>query len=162
MASAIVGAFINELIELREFRQPILPMLLANGQVPGFSYWLKGMLKGGGLGIYGDLALGGIDRHGGFASALGRPGRRVYRPCAARTATEIAADDKKSRIGRRVVQTVKEVTPGANLWFSKGLTDRLVFAQLQHLLDGHAGAFFPAQGTDAEAQGGQPLFLGAW
>ena len=157
---ALMGLLINELIELKEFRQPILPTLLAKGQIPALDYWIKAVLKGGGLGIYGDLAFSGADRVGGFAAAIAGPVIGLTDRARSRTYAELTADDDKSRLGRRVVQVLKEVTPGANLWFSKGITDRLVFAQLQHMFDGHADAFFRRKEQMQQRKVGNKYFWG--
>jgi hypothetical protein len=58
------------------------------------------------------------------------------------------------------VQTLKEITPGANLWYTRGLTDRWVFAQLQHLLDPDAEAFFRRKEQMQKRKQGNEYFWG--
>jgi hypothetical protein len=57
VSTALAGALINELLEISNFKEPRITAYLAAGEVPGFDYWMKDVLKGGGLGIYGDLML---------------------------------------------------------------------------------------------------------
>jgi hypothetical protein len=53
-----------------------------------------------------------------------------------------AADGERTNVGREVVQTLRDWTPGGTLWYVRAAYERMVIDQLQHLADPEARAAF--------------------
>lgn len=93
-------------------------------------FWTQATIRGGGLGIYGDLAY----------SANTRGNQGIYELGAGPVfgalidaGTQLAGGQKIT--GKSVAQTIKGWMPGSTLWFSKLATDRLFFDHIQQLFD---------------------------
>lgn len=93
-------------------------------------FWSQAFIRGGGLGAYGDLVYS--------ASTRGNAG--VYELAAGpvfgsgiNLLTTLTGG--KEADGKSLAQYLKSWTPGSTLWFSKLATDRLLFDQIQALLD---------------------------
>lgn len=96
--------------------------------------WLAGLLKGGALGIYGDLLFTDPTENGqSYTSMLLGPGAGAVEQAAQLTLGNMnqAAKGEKTHAGAEVVRFVKGNTPGANLWYTKAATDHLIFQRLQ-------------------------------
>jgi hypothetical protein len=93
-------------------------------------FWMQAAIRGGGLGIYGDLAYSANTRGGeGVSELLLGP---VF-GAGVGAAGMIFGGDKAS--GKALAQYLKGWTPGSTLWFSKLATDRLIFDQFQAMMD---------------------------
>jgi hypothetical protein len=122
---------------------------LANGRDPrdmdSQGFWGAALLQGGGLGIYGDFLLANVNRLGGGLTGtiagplVGRADQLRNRTIG--NALE-AADGDKTNAGREAVQTLRDWTPGGNLWYLRLAYERTVLDQLQHLADPDARAAF--------------------
>lgn len=93
-------------------------------------FWGQAIARGGGLGIYGDLAY----------SATTRGNQGIYELLAgpvlgAGIDLGVQAAGGQRLTGKSLAQTLKGWTPGSTLWFSKLATDRLFFDQIQALFD---------------------------
>lgn len=96
-------------------------------------FWAQAGMQGGGLGFFGDLVVGiaqASDRSitgkvtgplGGLMDDTGRFASAV-------------AKGKPGAIGQGV-GLLKHVTPGSTLWFSRLVTDRLIFDQISRAVD---------------------------
>jgi hypothetical protein len=101
--------------------------------------WIQASLKGGALGIYGDFLFSQTNPYSGNTMAETLAGPNFG------TASELqrvtfgnaieAVQGEETNIGSEAVRTARGVTPGANLWFIKGLTDRYIWNQLQEMTD---------------------------
>lgn len=105
---------------------------------PG-EFGLKAFMKGGGLGFYGDLLLT-QDQFGA------KPSDQLWGPVIGDLNTSVgvlkqtynlptADDPEKARdqIARDTVKLLKQNTPFQNLWYTRVLTDRLLFNQMQEM-----------------------------
>lgn len=102
-------------------------------------FWLQSMIRGGGLGIYGDLAYSANTRgNQGIYELMAGPlfGSFIEAGSIA-SGGKMAGpkDDKRWFSGKDLAQLLKSWTPGSTLWFSKLATDRLLFDQFQRLID---------------------------
>ena len=109
-------------------------------------FWGEAALRGGGLGMVGDLAYSMTTRGGdGITDMLKGPG-----PTAAidllgdlgqetyyRTRQLIGIKEDKSPplSGKDLAAHLKAWTPGSSLWYSKLATDRLIFDRIQMMID---------------------------
>lgn len=102
----------------------------------GARNWVRAFLKGGSLGIYGDFLFSESTQHGQspIASALG-PVAGAAEDVFGFTQGNIVQmiQGKDTHAGAELVKLARGMTPGANLWYSKAITDHLIFNQLQEL-----------------------------
>jgi hypothetical protein len=99
----------------------------------GRNTWGAGFLKGGALSMLGDLI--GLTAQGKYMSAT----EYAAGPLAGDVDRAISAGwgvgTGKKHAGSRVLQLVKENTPGGNVWYTRLLTDRLLADQIQRSID---------------------------
>lgn len=156
----IMGVIVNEIYEMINFRDPILPRLLAQGKVPGAEYWFRGLTKAGGIGLIGDVITAPMGYGGGMAGILAGPVGSQAERFRSRIGGDIAdsinflehesgviGDEeykkrKEGKTARNIISSVKELTPGTSLWYLRGAMDKLVWAQLQQAFDPNAKEVF--------------------
>ncbi len=99
-------------------------------------FWSRALLKGGGLGIFGDLMFQDYTKYGSSVGALaaGPLGGDIEDLTKLVLANiQRGAEGKDTDVGARAVRMLKGKIPFANLWYTKAATDRLLFNQLQEL-----------------------------
>ncbi|HHG2739105.1 TPA: hypothetical protein ACPVI0_000733 [Klebsiella pneumoniae] len=97
-------------------------------------FWLGALLKGGGLGLYGDFLLSDHTRYGGgaLASMLGPVAGLVDDVVKLAQGIPLnAVEGKPEQTGGDLVKLGKGLIPGANLWYAKAALDHMIFNQLQ-------------------------------
>jgi hypothetical protein len=104
-------------------------------------FWGAAFFQGGGLGIFGDFLKAEISRTGGgFAEALTGPvvglGGDLWRAVSSNAVR--VGQGKDPLIGRDVVNIARRYTPGTSIFYARTALDRLVWDQLQDLLDPEA------------------------
>lgn len=126
VGSTLAGIAVVQLKELAKGREP----LEMNKDL-----FIRGMLQGGAMGIYGDLLLHRHSEYGGnvFSSLAGPVPNDVAQ--ILEIAQNVALDGDLSSAGRDAVRLLKGNTPGANLFYTKLVTDYLIFYQLQELVN---------------------------
>ncbi|KPH08845.1 hypothetical protein CO657_13635 [Rhizobium acidisoli] len=100
-------------------------------------FWGQALIRGGGLGMYGDLVYSGRTRGGeGLGELFGGPvlGGLVS------GAGFVLGGEKVT--GKNLAQYVKGWTPGSTLWYARTAADRLIFDQIQTLVDPNYRASF--------------------
>lgn len=112
-------------------------------------FWGAALLKGGGLGLFGDLLFADLNRFGGGL------GRTLQGPMTQHlwdlwtltggNAVELARDGEAKHAGRELAQVLKSNTPGGSLWYARLAYERLLIDQLQHLVDPEANKAFKAR-----------------
>ncbi|MGO1160449.1 hypothetical protein ACTOV4_00655 [Brucella sp. C7-11G] len=97
-------------------------------------FWYESFIRGGGGGMMGDFVNSTVSRGGdGITEMLMGPG-----PSAIVSTADLLKNgfsSKKGFSGKSLAQYMKGWTPGSSLWYSKLATDRLVFDQIQALID---------------------------
>jgi hypothetical protein len=91
-------------------------------------------LKGGSLGLFGDFLFAEATQYGRtFAGAVGGPVlgfvEDTYHLTIASARNQLNGEDVN--FGQEFARFMRGYTPGANNWYTKAATDRLVFHQLQ-------------------------------
>ena len=108
------------------------PQDMTNGK-----FWLGSLMKGGSLGIYGDFLFSTNTQYGNSPLAT------LAGPVAGYTEDMIglthgtlmkAAKGEKTHAGAEAIKFVKGNIPLQNLWYTKAVTDRLIFNQLQEMV----------------------------
>jgi hypothetical protein len=126
----VMGVLAQQLYEIANGRDP-RPMDPSTKE--GRNTWGAGFLKGGALSMLGDLI--GLTAQGKYMSAT----EYAAGPLAGDVDRAISAGwgvgTGKKHAGSRVLQLVKENTPGGNVWYTRLLTDRLLADQIQRSID---------------------------
>ncbi|HBM0961542.1 MULTISPECIES: hypothetical protein [Enterobacter cloacae complex] len=137
--AAYIGAFIASTTILGALSQQLNDM--ASGRNPremtgedAPKFWLGALLKGGGLGLYGDFLLSDHTRYGGgaLASMLGPVAGLVDDVVKLGQGIPLnAVEGKPEQTGGDLVKLGKGLTPGANIWYLKAALDHMIFNQMQ-------------------------------
>lgn len=137
--AAYIGAFIASTTMLGALSQQLNDM--ASGRNPrdmtgedAPKFWLGALLKGGGLGLYGDFLLSDHTRYGGgaLASMLGPVAGLVDDVVKLGQGIPLnAVEGKPEQTGGDLVKLGKGLIPGANLWYAKAALDHMIFNQFQ-------------------------------
>jgi endonuclease YncB( thermonuclease family) len=144
VSAAIAGVIVNELLEIINGREPVIAAMLERGEAPGWEYWGAGLLRAGGLGIYGDFLFQGLSRAGGLASVLIGPVGGFADRIRARSlgSAQEGLEGKDMRLGREGVATLREIMPGSTLWYARLVKERWFLNQMQLALDPDANRVF--------------------
>ncbi|WP_447907853.1 hypothetical protein [Serratia fonticola] len=137
--AAYMATFLASTTILGAMSQQINDMLSGRNPREAFGdkapkFWINALLKGGGLGLYGDFLLSDHTRYGGgaLASMLGPVAGLV--DDAVKLAQGIplnAVEGKPEQTGGDAVKFVKGLIPGQNLWYTKAVLDHMIFNQMQ-------------------------------
>ena len=100
------------------------------------------MIQGGGMGILGDFfytGLMGKSRYGSsLATTLSGPGIGLMSDTLELGFTAMKGvdfDGESSNVGRAFAKYIKQYTPGNSLWYTRLITERMIFDQLQRMAD---------------------------
>ncbi|HAS8352670.1 TPA: hypothetical protein I7721_16390 [Vibrio vulnificus] len=97
-------------------------------------FWLNALLKGGGLGLYGDFLLSDHTKYGAgaLASLLGPAAGVVDDAIKIIQGVPLnAVEGKPKQTGGDLIKFGKGLIPGQNLWYTKAALDHMFFNQLQ-------------------------------
>lgn len=157
----LVGALVNELFEMANGRDPVLPRLLKEGKAPSVEYWFRALTKAGGLGLVGDVVTApGGTAAGGLAGLIAGPVGSQFERLRTRSGgglndlidyleheSGVIGDQelkkrKEGKTARDVIASIREIVPGSTLWYLRLAGERLVFNQLQKAFDPEAERVF--------------------
>ncbi len=137
--AAYIAAFLASTTMLGALSQQLNDM--ASGRNPrdmagkdAAKFWLGALLKGGGLGLYGDFLLSDHTRYGSgaLASMLGPVAGLVDDVVKLAQGIPLnAVEGKPEQTGGDLVKLGKGLIPGANLWYAKAALDHMIFNQFQ-------------------------------
>lgn len=128
-STTILGALSQQLNDMASGRNP----RDMTGKDAG-KFWLGALLKGGGLGLYGDFLLSDHTRYGSgaLASMLGPVAGLVDDVIKLGQGIPLnAVEGKPEQTGGDLVKLGKGLIPGANLWYAKAALDHMIFNQMQ-------------------------------
>jgi hypothetical protein len=102
-------------------------------------FWIRAMMRGGGLGIWGDYLLADVHKFGR------NPAEKVAGPVVGflgdtlkiASPRAFLGGDETNR-GRELTRWIGKYTPGQSLWYMRAAYSRVVVDQLQYLLDPEA------------------------
>lgn len=127
-------------------------------------FWTAAAMQGGGLGIYGDFLFADQNRYGGgLAATLAGPtigSAEGFLHLTAGNVQEMfgGKEFEDTNGGRELVRFLRANTPGASLWYSRLAMDRLIWDEMQQMMDpDYAGAVRRMERT-AEREFGQEFF----
>lgn len=130
IATTVMGALAMQVKSLLAGRDP-RPMDDAR-------FWGAAMVQGGGLGIMGDFLFADQNRFGGgFAATVAGPLAGSVEGFGRLTMGNIqkATDGDDSNIGREMVRFLRSNTPGSSAWYARLAMDRLIWGEMQRMVD---------------------------
>lgn len=99
-----------------------------------WKFWVEAAMRGGGLGMMGDFVYSGTTRGGeGITQLVAGPGPGAVIGATGDLLQTMAGNKEVS--GKTLAQHMKAWTPGSSLWYSKLATDRLIFDNIQSMID---------------------------
>lgn len=126
--TTLTGMFANQLNALLSGNDPI------DMTKPGA--WVGATLKGGGFGIYGDFLFQDHTQYGSsIAATLGGPSLGLAESLMKLLITnpQKAMQGEETTFGADAIKTARMITPFANLWYTKAVTNHLILQQLQEM-----------------------------
>jgi len=97
-------------------------------------FWVEAAIRGGGLGMLGDFVYSSVSRGGeGITQLLSGPAPGAVIGATGDVAQWLAGT--KDVNGKTLAQHIKGWTPGSSLWYTKSATDRLIFDNIQAMVD---------------------------
>lgn len=133
-STTVLGMAALQVDELLKGRDPI-NMNPFEGKAGGRN-WVRALLKGGSLGLYGDFLLSEQTQHGQSPTAamLG-PVVGLGEELLGLTQGNLIqlVQGKDTHAGAELLKFARGMTPLANNWYTKALTDHLIFNQLQEM-----------------------------
>lgn len=139
-ATTICGATANAINDLIAGRDPRTLNLSAK---EGWKNWVGALVRGGGLGLYGDYLINTAGARGNTlaetllgplvsdASSLLDLGQKAI---AASTDPDADTERKLHSPAIEAMRTVRSYIPGANLWYTRAVLDHLIFNDLSDYL----------------------------
>lgn len=128
--STVLGAIGTQLYETINGRNPL--------DMSDRKFWARAVLKGGGLGIYGDFLFGDQTQSygGGFLATLAGPQLGMFEQLYNLTVGAVRKEVNGQKVdeGANLVRFIKSNIPLQNLWYTRAVTDRLIFNQIQEML----------------------------
>lgn len=152
---AVMTALGGVAIQLKETAKGRDPRDMNPMENPAF--WVAALLQGGGLGIFGDFFGATTSRAGGgLAETAAGPvvglGSDIGRAVSSNISR--AGEGKDILLGRDVVNLARRYNPAASLWYTRLAMDRLVWDQMQQILDPEAEDLWRRQeGTQRKSFG---------
>jgi hypothetical protein len=146
----VMGALAQQLYEVANGRDP-KPM---DPRTPeGRALWGQGMLKGGALGMLGDII--GLTAQGRFESAAEYAAGPLIGDTDRLLSGLHGLATGKPRAKAQLAQLSKENVPGNNVWYARLLIDRMLADQVQRMIDPEYDRRIAAMQKRAAANGQQ-------
>jgi hypothetical protein len=126
--SWIAGMFANQMNALLSGNDPM--------DMSKPTTWIQALLKGGSFGIYGDFLLQDHTQYGSsIAGVMGGPVLSFAEQLAKLVFTDPqkAFQGQNTDFGGDAIKTARMITPFANLWYTKAVTNHLILQQLQEM-----------------------------
>lgn len=98
--------------------------------------WIQALLKGGSFGIYGDFLFQDHTQYGSsIAATIGGPVLSFAEQLTKLLVTnpQKALQGEETSFGADALKTARMITPFANLWYAKAVTNHLILQQLQEM-----------------------------
>jgi hypothetical protein len=139
---------------------------IAKGQDPRDmadpKFWGASFIQGGGAGILGDFLYAGVNRHqtGFYMATFGGPTAKFFDDVVGLTGWNLQGtlSGEDTNFGRQLARFVRSYTPGSSLWYSRLALDRLMWDQLQTMLDPKYAASFKRMEQRAKKDYGQSFW----
>ncbi len=154
IGTTVMGALALQLKDISRGRDP-RPMTTAE-------FWTAAAMQGGGLGILGDFLFADHNRYGGSLTAsLAGPVAGTLEQAVKLTAgnlQELRDEGEAKNLGPEVVNFVKNLLPGQNLWYTRLAFERTVLDNLMRAADPDYAQRFRRIERRAQRDYGQGFF----
>ena len=139
-ATTVCGATSNAIDDIIAGRDPRSLNLSAK---EGWKNWVAALVRGGGLGLYGDYLINTAGSRGNtlsetilgpLVSDTASIMDLIQKSIAASTDPDAAAERQLHSPALQAERTVRSYVPGANLWYTRAVLDHLVFNELSDYL----------------------------
>lgn len=151
-----MGALAMQMKELAKGRDP--------QDMTRWQFWGGAFFQGGGAGILGDFLNAGLTRadQSFYMTAIGGPTAGLLDDLGKLTGANITATakGKDAHFGRDLANFVRRNTPGTSLWYARLGLDRLLWDQLQQVVDPEAPRAFRRMEDRARQETGQRYWWG--
>ncbi len=109
------------------------------------AFWLQELARGAGLGIFGDFLFSDVNRYGGSVwNTFAGPVLGTQLDQAARLTVgnlqELIKEGEAKGAGRELTRFAELMTPGRSLWSARLAMERLIFDEMQKMIDPNANA----------------------
>ncbi|MDX6917477.1 hypothetical protein R9X49_20420 [Pectobacterium carotovorum] len=126
--TTLAGMFANQMNALLTGNDPID---MTTGKA-----WVQALLKGGSFGIYGDFLLQDQTQYGSsIAGVIGGPvlgfAEQLMKLLITNPQKALMGED--TTFGADAIKAARMITPFANLWYTKAVTNHLILQQLQEM-----------------------------
>lgn len=152
----VFGALALQLREIAKGKDP--------RDMSDWKFWGAAFFQGGGTGIFGDFLNAGLNRadRGFYMTAIGGPTAGLVDDLIKLGTGNIAqaAADKDTHFGRELANFVRRNTPGTSVWYARLALDRLMWDQLQSVLDPEAYRAWSRMQDRARRETRQEFFWG--
>lgn len=130
ISTTLMGALALQLKEMGKGRDP-RPM-------EGPEFWTAAILQGGGFGIFGDFLFSDVNRFGkSLGETMAGPvvglGSDIIRLAAGNL--QEAAYGEDTNFAGEAVRMISRYAPGTSLWYARLAMERLIFDQIQLMVD---------------------------
>ncbi|RZN40393.1 hypothetical protein FEK48_13135 [Escherichia sp. E2593] len=126
--TTLAGMFANQMNSLLTGNDPL--------DMTKPTTWIQPLLKGGSFGIYGDFLFQDHTQYGSsIAATLGGPVLSFAEQLTKLLITnpQKALQGEETSFGADALKTARMITPFANLWYAKAVTNHLILQQLQEM-----------------------------
>ena len=126
--TTLAGMFANQMNALFTGNDPL--------DMSKTTTWIQALLKGGSFGIYGDFLFQDHTQYGSSIGAtLGGPVLSFAEQLMKLVITnpQKALQGEETSFGADALKTARMITPFANLWYTKAITNHLILQQLQEM-----------------------------
>lgn len=144
IGTAVMGALGEQLSQISKGRDPLT---MDGSTEAGRKFWLQALARGGGLGIFGDFLFSDVNRFGGgIGNTLLGPVLGTQLDQATRLTVgnlqELIKEGEARGAGRELIRFTQLMTPGRSLWYAGLAMERLIFDQMQMMIDPKAAGAF--------------------
>lgn len=126
--TTLAGMFANQMNSLLTGNDPL--------DMTKPTTWVQALLKGGSFGIYGDFLFQDHTQYGSsIAATIGGPVLSFAEQLTKLLITnpQKALQGEETSFGADALKTARMITPFANLWYAKAITNHLILQQLQEM-----------------------------
>tara|TARA_R100001460_G_scaffold57179_1_gene96906 strand:- start:42 stop:2600 length:2559 start_codon:yes stop_codon:yes gene_type:complete len=138
LSSTMAGVFSNELYNITRGKKIAIDEQFDEWN--DLSYWGEAILRGGGLGMFGDIMFGGRfsnDKVAGRIAELAGPQLSTLASIADLSIGNLLQiiQGKDSNFAAELTRFVKNNTPGANIWYARLILEKYLFEYLEDYAD---------------------------
>lgn len=135
---------------------------IAKGKTPedmdSTEFWVKAAIQGGAIGIFADFLSSSESRFGNsFLATLAGPTAGFTEDIQS-LIVDNAADPEGNTFTQDALKILRQNAPGTNLWYTRQLSDRFIWDNLQQMVDPNAAKAWARQRRRLKKETGQEYY----